>query len=486
MPGALGRKRRVSQRTTKEVKPVRFSPAATTTRRKYRPLSVFVDNPHQPNRWKFSTSHSSTVDRRPSPSAADASGSVPVHISTPVGNPVVPTALPWSHSDTSKPSRASTRPVVDTLIQEKTLLERKLAAVNFVLELEQQGDNFWDSDGDGSHAVVDDDGDDHFDDDGSHAVLDDDDDGNHSDEDGGQAVVDDNDGEFWDDDNGDRKQQQRSLHEDVESTNPHDNGDSGSHHGNRESTSLHSNREMSIRHDNGEAVSLHDNSGNHHRHQQQAGVQRVHGKTSCDTDKDTDMEEEDEGKEIVEADSTGSIYGDGGQQQAYDSKGDDDQQQSHRNSNTELQRIFGRTTSASYHSNTTSTHPHSNAELHQCHENTELDCHHGNKEAVNLNSNAELHSVYSKGESARLHSNAISAIHHSNATSMSFPSNATSMSHPSNATSASFHGNQQQQWQRGVPLNLIRRHRDLELEFGEQHPIQQLLEQEEIRHGQQR
>jgi hypothetical protein len=146
MPGALGRKRRGSQRTTEEVTPVRFSPAATTTRRKDRPLSLFVDNPHQPKRWKLSTSHPSTVDRSPSPSAAEASGSVPVHTSTPVQRPVASTALPWSHSDTINPSRAIIRPVVDTLIQEKELLERKLAASDLVLELEQQGDKFWDSD----------------------------------------------------------------------------------------------------------------------------------------------------------------------------------------------------------------------------------------------------------------------------------------------------------------------------------------------------
>jgi hypothetical protein len=367
---------------------------------------------------------------------------------------------------------------VDTLIQEKALLERKLAAVNLVLELEeeQQGDNnVWDSDGDGSQVVVDDYDGDHSDDDIGQVVVDDDDDGDHSDGDESHAVGDDDDGEFWDDD-GERKQQRRSLHDNVQSTNPLDNGDSGSHHGNQESNSLHSNRETSIRHDNGEAVSLHSNSGNHHRHQQQAGVQRVHGKTSWDTGME---EEEDDGKDIVEADSTDdSMYGDDGQQQPYDNKGDVDQQQSHHNSNTELQSIIRRTTSASYHSNATSNHPHSYAELHNGHENTALDGHYDNQEADYLNSNAELHSIYySKGESARLHSNATSA---------NYPSNAMLMSHPSNATSANLHGNQHQQWRHGVPLNLTRRYRDSKLEFGEQHRIQQLLaEEEEIRHGQQ-
>jgi hypothetical protein len=69
---------------------------------------------------------------------------------------------------------------------------------------------------------------------------------------------------------------------------------------------------------------------------------------------------------------------------------------------------------------------------------------------------------------------------------MSFPSNTTLTSLHSNATSAGNLGNQQQQWRHGVPLNLIRRDRDSELEFGDQHRTQQLLEKEEIRHGQQR
>jgi hypothetical protein len=118
---------------------------------------------------------------------------------------------------------------------------------------------------------------------------------------------------------------------------------------------------MGMHYDNG-AGSLHSNSGIHHHHQQQAGVQRVHGKTSWD--KDTCMEEEDQGKNKMEADSTDSMYGDDDEQQPYDNKEDDDQQQSHTNSNTELQSIIGRTTSMCFHSKATSTHPHSNAELH--------------------------------------------------------------------------------------------------------------------------
>jgi hypothetical protein len=214
---------------------------------------------------------------------------------------------------------------VHTLIQEKKMLEIKLATVNLVLELKEEHhgvNNVCDSDGDGSHAVVDDD-DNPSDEDGSQVV---DDDGDISDDGMGQLAVDDNNGEFLNDDDGDRKQQPRSLHDNVESANPHYNGDSGSHHSNWESTSLHSNREMGIHHDNGETVSLHGNNnhrrhpqqqgvhsnrGNQHRHQQQAGVQRVHGKTSWGTDKDTGMEEEeDEGKDNVEADSTENVYGD--------------------------------------------------------------------------------------------------------------------------------------------------------------------------------
>jgi hypothetical protein len=64
---------------------------------------------------------------------------------------------------------------VDTLIQEKKMLEMKFATVNLVLELkEEQGvNNVCDSDGDGSHAVVDDD-DNPSDEDGSQVVVDDD------------------------------------------------------------------------------------------------------------------------------------------------------------------------------------------------------------------------------------------------------------------------------------------------------------------------
>jgi hypothetical protein len=87
----------------------------------------------------------------------------------------------------------------------------KLAAVNLALQLEQQVDNnVWNSDDDGGHAIVDD------------ADLFDFD----------HAVVDDNGGELLSDDLGELKQQARSLHDKVQSANPHDNGDSGSYHDN--------------------------------------------------------------------------------------------------------------------------------------------------------------------------------------------------------------------------------------------------------------
>jgi hypothetical protein len=84
---------------------------------------------------------------------------------------------------------------VDTLIQEK-MLEMKFATVNLVLELEEEHhgvNNVCDSDGDGSHAVMDDD-DNPSDEDGSQVVVDDD--SEISDNGMGQLVVDDDNGEF--------------------------------------------------------------------------------------------------------------------------------------------------------------------------------------------------------------------------------------------------------------------------------------------------
>jgi hypothetical protein len=104
------------------------------------------------------------------------------------------------------------------------------------------------------------------------------------------------------------------------------------------------------------------------------------------------------------------------------SKGNEDRQQSHRNSNAELKSISGRTTLASFHSNATSTHPHSCTKAMT----TLSDGHLGKQEADNLHSNAELHSVYSNGESVRLYSNLMSANYHGNATSMRYRRNATS------------------------------------------------------------
>jgi hypothetical protein len=65
--------------------------------------------------------------------SAEASGSVQVHPSTFFLSQEVGMALPVSSTNTSQPSRAISRPVVDTLIQEKKLLERNIAAVNVVL-----------------------------------------------------------------------------------------------------------------------------------------------------------------------------------------------------------------------------------------------------------------------------------------------------------------------------------------------------------------
>jgi hypothetical protein len=167
---------------------------------------------------------------------------------------------------------------VDTLTQEKKLLEWKLAAVNKVFELEveqQHGDNirlYGDTEDDWMMI-----------------------------------------GDFLDDDDSDRKQQPRSFHDNVESTFPHDKLDSGSHHGNQKSTSLQSQLETWIRHDNGEAVSFHSTS-DHHHNQQQAGV---HCKSSWGLDKDTGMvEEQDEGKDTIETDSADNVmYGDDGDEQ---------------------------------------------------------------------------------------------------------------------------------------------------------------------------
>jgi hypothetical protein len=112
------------------------------------------------------------------------------------------------------------------------------------------------------------------------------------------VVVDDDDSTCLDDDEGDRKQQAPSLHDKVESTNLPVNEDS---------KCLHSNREMGIHHDNGEAVSLHGKS-NYHRYPQQQGV---HSMTSWDTGIE---EEEDEGKDNVEANSADNVYGDDDEQ----------------------------------------------------------------------------------------------------------------------------------------------------------------------------
>jgi hypothetical protein len=126
MPGAVGKKHRVSQRTMKEVPPVRLCQATTTTRRKSLPLSLFADHLQKPIRWKY------TVDRRSSPSAADASISVAVHSTTPDLRTAARATLTGSSRDTSNPSRAIIRAVVNALMQEKKLLEAKLAAVNLV------------------------------------------------------------------------------------------------------------------------------------------------------------------------------------------------------------------------------------------------------------------------------------------------------------------------------------------------------------------
>jgi hypothetical protein len=155
-----GGRRRVSQRKTNGVPAVRYSPADHTTTRRPRPIA-YPTEPRQPmsrttgSEWIASTLNPSVVNPQPPPSSAVPSRiPVPVHTSTPAMSRTLPTILGatnWGDvmrratasatfpvgtmrrspseqslaSHTSRQSRVTTRPVVDTLLQEKELLERK-------------------------------------------------------------------------------------------------------------------------------------------------------------------------------------------------------------------------------------------------------------------------------------------------------------------------------------------------------------------------
>jgi hypothetical protein len=122
-------------------------------------------------------------------------------------------------SHTSRQSRVTTRPVVDTLLQEKELLERKLAAVNSVLELEVE--QF----GDGDDQFVDSDEDD-----------------------GGQGVLeDDDDDDAWEDHDDDDDQQPGDDNNDETTAKLHSNGRSPHHHSNADD--LHDNGSEDGHHD---------------------------------------------------------------------------------------------------------------------------------------------------------------------------------------------------------------------------------------------
>jgi hypothetical protein len=123
-------------------------------------------------------------------------------------------------SHTSRQSRVTTRPVVDSLLQEKELLERKLAAVNSVLELEVE--QF----GDGDDQFVDSDEDD-----------------------GGQGVLeDDDDDDAWED-HDDDDQQPGDDNNDETTAKLHSNGGSPHHHGNATSDDHHDNGSEDGHHD---------------------------------------------------------------------------------------------------------------------------------------------------------------------------------------------------------------------------------------------
>jgi hypothetical protein len=123
-------------------------------------------------------------------------------------------------SHTSRQSKVTTRPVVDSLLQEKELLERKLAAVNSVLELEVE--QF----GDGDYQFVDSDEDDR-----GQVVLEDDDD------DDAWVDQDDDDQKPGDDNN------------DETTAKLHSNGGSPHHHGNATSDDHHDNGSEDGQHD---------------------------------------------------------------------------------------------------------------------------------------------------------------------------------------------------------------------------------------------
>jgi hypothetical protein len=146
-----------------------FQPSGTahTTTRRSHPLSSTTE-PRQPmsrttgSEWIASTLNPSKVNPHPPPSSAVPSRlPVPVHTSPPAMSRTFPTILSATYwwetmrratasatfpvgtmrrspseqslaSHISRQSRVTTRPLVDTLRQEKDLLERKLAAVNFL------------------------------------------------------------------------------------------------------------------------------------------------------------------------------------------------------------------------------------------------------------------------------------------------------------------------------------------------------------------